>query len=172
MPEMTKMTTRRSARNLQQLDMQPQSGHPENDEPVRDYELNCGKAMKKKAKACSVNYLVTGEEKGGNHVFSFSTAMYELYRNRLVEHFHGVENNPNANINIKFKNILDKAGLTVESQIKVYQKTQNGCGRLEYTINLYHTNNRIMVNGKQATQFNAEHAQLTDFVLASEEVLK
>ena len=112
MPEMTRMTTRRSARNLQQLDMQPQSGHPDNDEPVRYYVLNCDKAMKKTGKACSVGYLVAGEEKWGNHFFSFSTAMYELNRNRLAEHFHWVKNNPNANINIKFKDILDKAGLS------------------------------------------------------------
>ena len=29
-----------------------------------------------------------------------------------------------------------------------------------------------MVNGKQATQFNAEHTQLTNSIMASEEVLQ
>ena len=171
MPEVKKMTTRRSARNLQQLSTQSQNVQSD-EEPVRDYELNCGRAMKKKAKTCSVDYLVTGEEKGGNHVYSFSTSMYEIYRTRLIEHFHRIENNSNAGINIKFKDISDKTGLTVESQIKVYQKTQNGCGKLKYTVNLYHTNNRLMVNGKQATQFNAEHTQLTNSIMASEEVLQ
>ena len=83
MPEVKKMTTRRSARNLQQLSTQSQNVQSD-EEPVRDYELNCGRAMKKKAKTCSVDSLVTGEEKGGNHVYSFSTSMYEIYRTRLI----------------------------------------------------------------------------------------
>ena len=150
-------------------DNYPQAESPE-EEPVRDYELNCDSAMRKKAKACSVDYFVSGEEKGGNYVFSFSTAMYEIYRDMLMEYFQGVENSPNAGMNIKFKDISDKSGLTVESQIRVHQKTQNGSGRLKYTINLYHTNNRLMVNGRQATQFNAEHVRLTNRIMASGEV--
>ena len=49
--------------------------------------LNYEKAMRKKAKACKAEYLIKGEIKGENHIFSFSAAMYELYRNRLAEHF-------------------------------------------------------------------------------------
>ena len=74
MPEVKKMTTRRSARNLQQLSTQSQNVQSD-EEPVRDYELNCGRAMKKKAKTCSVDYLVTGEEKGG---VTMSTAFPHL----------------------------------------------------------------------------------------------
>ena len=50
------------------------------------------------------------------------------------------------------------------------QRTQNGCGRLKNTINLYHTNNRLLINGKQAAQFNHEHGRVSHAILQSEKV--
>ena len=99
------------------------------EETCRDYDLNYDKAIKKKVKACNVEYSVRGEVKGGNYVFSFSTAMYELYREKLLAHMKGLNDNSEASVKVLFKDISEKSGLTVESQMKVHQKTQNGCGK-------------------------------------------
>ena len=59
------MTTRRtSTQSLQQFAAQAKSDNPNEVDQIRDYDLNCEKAMQKKARACNVSYLVTGEEKG------------------------------------------------------------------------------------------------------------
>ena len=97
--------------------------------------------------------------------------MYELYRDRLVAHFQLMEENINSDVRVTFRDVNDRVGLTVVSQLKVYQRSQNGCGRLKYTINMYHTNNRSMVNGRQAAQFNCEHAIMTECILNSEQVV-
>ncbi|MEW8547355.1 MAG: hypothetical protein AB2693_27925, partial [Candidatus Thiodiazotropha sp.] len=164
------MTTRRSTRNLRQHELQAQSGDTSDEDTCRDYDLNYDKAIKKKAKACNVEYSVRGGVKGENHVFSFSTAMYELYRDNLIEHLRGLNDNPDANIKVQCKDISEKSGMVVESQLKVYQRAQNGGSKLNYTINLYHTNNRMMVNGKMASRFNTEHLRITEQILAREQV--
>ena len=93
--------------------------------------------------------------------------MYELYRDNLSEHFHRMNDDPDLNVNVSFKDTTEKSGMVVESIIKVHQRTQNGCGRPKYTVNLYHTNNSMMVNGKHAMLFNSEHIKITDLILAS-----
>ena len=76
------MTTRRTSnRNLQQLAAQAQSDDLNEVDQIRYHDLNCEKGhAKKKIRSCNANYQVTGEEKegGGNQVFSFSTAIYDL----------------------------------------------------------------------------------------------
>ena len=135
MPEMT-MHTRRSARNLQQLARPEQINESGDDENCRNYDLNYDRAMRKKLNACNMEYLVTRAEKGENHVFGFSTAMYELYRTKLSEHFQSMNNDPDLNIKVSFKDVTEKTGMVVESVIKVHQRTQNGCGRPKYTEGL------------------------------------
>ena len=180
------MTTRRSARNLllaPQVDPlvydTPQDiGQPQpydsdsltDDDTCRDYMLNYEKAMRKKAKACKAEYLIKSEIKGENHIFSFSAAMYELYRNRLAEHFRILNDNPSVSIKVRFKDSADKSGNVVESLLKVYHITPGGYDKLKYTISLYHTNTRIMVNGRQAALFNIEHSKITESIMASEQV--
>ena len=80
MPEVRKMTTRRSARNLHQLKSQAQSEHSGagGEESVRD-ELNCNRAMKKKTKACSREFFATGVEKGGGIMSSASLRLCMSY---------------------------------------------------------------------------------------------
>ena len=126
--------------------------------------------MKKKAKACNTPYLVSNENKGGNHIFNFSAAMYELYKQRLCDHFYKLSEDQNSNIKINFKDRFDKSGATIETLMKVYQKSKSGNDRLKCSVNMYHTNTRIMVNGRKSSQFNVEHSKITDLILASEQV--
>ena len=59
--------------------------------------------------------------------------------------------------------------MVVELLLKLYQISSSGYDRLKFTINIYHTNTRIMVNWRQASHFNAEHSKISDFILASEQ---
>ena len=170
-----KMITRQSSRNTLRADTQTDSLALDDDTSetegagCRDYNLNYDRAMRKKARSCQTGYLVTSTVKGNNYIFSFSTAMYELYREKLADHYRALnENSPD--IRVTFKDSTDKTGMVVESLMKVYQKSSTGKGRPKYSINMYHTNTRVMVNGRQATQFNAEHSKITDYILGSEKV--
>ena len=96
--------------------------------------------------------------------------MYELYRNRLTEHFHALNDNSNLNIKVRFEDTTDKTGMVVESLLTVYQVSPGNYDRLKYTINMYHTKTRIMVNGRQVKLFNDEHSKIADSIMASERV--
>ena len=103
-------------------------------------------------------------------MFNLSAAMYELYWQRLGEHFYNLSKDEESNITIIFNDSINRYGATVETLMKVYQKAQSGYDRLKYSINMYHTSTRIMGNGRQSTQFNTEHSKITDSILASEQV--
>ena len=123
---------------------------------------------KKNLNACNTDYLITRAEKGENLVFNFSTAMHELYRAKLAEHFQNLNNDPDIKTRVTFKDAAEKSSLLVESTIKKLLGTKGG--RSKYTINSYHTNNSMMVNGRMAVQFNDEHAKITESIMASDQV--
>ena len=160
-----KMTTRRSSRELQAQNVE--SVDLEEGMQRRDYSLNYDKALRKKAKACQAEYLVSSEVKRDNYIFSFSAAMYELYRENLARYF-SMLNDDSSDIKVTFKDICDKTGMVTESLLKVFQKIPNSKDELKYTINMYHTKSRVMVNGNQAIQFNDEHSKITAYILDSE----
>ena len=157
---------RRSARNLQRLATQ-NSPDQRGNTCKRDYELNATKAMKGKLRACEVEYKVKATNRGGNQVIEFSAAMYELYRTSLVEHFETVQNTDSLNLKIEYKDITDKSNLCVESIIKVSGKDDL---TPKYTINLYHTRSKVMVNGRDVKSFNSEHLKITQYILSNENV--
>ena len=85
---------------------------------TRGYTLNVDKTWKKKHEACNVDYKFRSEFKGGNFVFEFLAAMYELYRIGLVAHFESLENIATANGKVQCNDIFDKYGANIDSQIK------------------------------------------------------
>ena len=173
------MITRRSARNLQRLAGVEGAGAPDAicsgsvdnspDSYTRGYTLNVDKTWKKKLEACNVDYKIRLEFKGGNFAFEFSAAMYKLYPMAFVAHFESRENMAAANIKVQCNDIFDKSGAKVESQIKILKSQDND---LKYTINLYHTRSKVMVNGAEADGFNVEHAEISKRILSSEDVNK
>ncbi|MES9904844.1 MAG: hypothetical protein ABW168_19485 [Sedimenticola sp.] len=66
--------------------------------------------------------------------------------------------------------IHDRQNALVETQVKVHQKTQRGCGREKYTLNLYHTTSRVMANGKNAGAFSADHKRMVQSILNNPEL--
>ena len=89
----------------------PNDGVDGNELNQRDYTFNMNKAIRKKIVACNAEYKMLTEHKGGNFVFVFSTAMYELYRTALVEDFELVKESDQANIKITYKDSCDRSGL-------------------------------------------------------------
>ena len=168
------MKTRRSRRDLQQAIRNNVhslvSSDDENDTQKRDYTLNYGKAMKKKATACNHECKVQAEIKCGNHIFIFSATMYELYRDELRDHYQNINDDPESGVKVTFKDCKDRSGMIVGSQIRVSERTGNGCGQLKFVMNLYHTKSKLMVNGREVSRFNAEHQNIIDTILATEEV--
>ena len=101
-----------------------------------DYILNMDKATEKKLGACNADYMVSTEFKGGNYIFTFSAAMYELYRDALVQHFECLQEDTDRKFKATCKDCTDSTGPVVESLLKIHVKNSN---RLKYSINLYHT---------------------------------
>ena len=87
-----------------------------------------------------------------------------------MEYFNSHNDDPNFCVKVIFKDMTEKFRMLVESQIKVYRKTQNDCGRPKFTVNLYHTNNRMLVNGRHAMQFNSKHNHIAAIIISSEQV--
>ena len=133
----------------------------------REYTLNMDKVWKKKLGACNTNYKVRSKFKGGNHIFEFSAAMYELYRSALVQHFEIMQEISDSDIKIHFKDCSDKSRANVETHLRVLLAPSNN---LKCSINMYHTKSKIMVNGGDASSFALEHAKITDSILSREDI--
>ena len=49
--------------------------------------------------------------------------------------------------------------------MKIHRKTQRGMGKLKFCMNMYHTKNKIMVNGPDSSLFNKNHDQIVKVIL-------
>ena len=107
------------------------------------YALNRGKAIKKKAKATDRPEACRVEpKKGGNIVIHLSTAAYEVVKGAMLQHF----GRRSETTDIKSK--VDQNQAVVEHIITAYKdKAKANKGKL-YTINLYHTQSKILTNGQ------------------------
>ena len=86
-----------------------------------------------------------------------------MYRSEFIRFYDNIPEN--RNLIVLFKPILDAENTVVESQIKVHQRTQRGCGQKKITINLYHTTNRVMVNGKDIETFRIDHTKIIESIM-------
>ena len=114
---------------------------------VRDYQLNHIKSINKKIDACKNNAVEVLIASGNNIVIKFSTATYEIFRRSLSLYMD--KNQSYCAIN---ETVEEKNGLIVEEVMKVMNRTMNGKNgkQHKYTINLYHTKCKILVNGKES----------------------
>ena len=53
----------------------------------------------------------------------------------------------------------------VDTIIRIFRKTQKGKGKLKFCINLYHTNDSLMVNGSDVTLFNRNHQIIVNSIM-------
>ena len=88
---------------------------------LKDYSLNKEKALKKKAEKCLNDFCVTYANKSGNHIFDFSTAMYELYKAATVKFYKGA-NSSLRSVVVAFEQSTYESGkVHVETILKVYR---------------------------------------------------
>lgn len=131
----------------------------------RDYTLNKSRALIKKSRSCLNDAKIHLEIKADNHIFTMSTAMYELYKVNVLAFYEEQGNE----ILHEIIQIHDKNNAVVETQIKVFNnKRQNNHSC--YTINMYHTTSRVMANGKNASAFRHHHNEIVQKILSCAEL--
>ena len=136
----------------------------------RDYVLDRKRALEKKMISCLSDVKVSDTLKEQNHIYCMSTAMYELYKSETIGFYQSRVDDDRHNFKVKVTHITDSSNAHVETQIKVHQKTSRGCGHVKFTVNLYHTTNRVMVNGKNTDLFLKDHELIVKSILRKEEV--
>ena len=110
-----------------------------------NYTLNKQSNIVKKIKACDrVPYTVKHNK--GSVTITLNTMCFELMRSSLIQYLHRQANQYNFQIIPK----NDQSGNTAEDVIKVNATPESTA---LYTINLYRTTSRIMVNGPQPYRF-------------------
>ena len=140
-------------------------------EMSRDYVLDKKRALGKKLMSCLKDVKIDYTPEDNNHIYTIFTAMYELYKAEIINFYENRAAYDGHNMKIKlFFYITDKANACVETQIKVHQKTQRGCGQLKFTLNLYHTTSRIMANGKNTDLFLKDHGEVVTHIMNMKEV--
>jgi len=112
----------------------------------RSYQLNKTKALKKKIAACNRD-TVSIQLTGGGINITFNTSMYEMFRT-AVETFYNSTIMENRCTHFF---VHDKKQRNVESKFKI------SFGNSSYTLNMYHSTSKCLVNGKMTTSFCNEH---------------
>ena len=121
------------------------------------------RTLEKKLISTLLDTKITHTQKDQNHVYEMSAGMYELYRSEAVRFYDCSQET--AKFKTAFKNILDAKNSVVETQIRVHQKTQRGCGDLNFALNLYHTTSRMMANGKHTEIFLTDHKKIVENIM-------
>ena len=128
-------STRSSTRNQQQH-LGKQTSIIQN-----TYVMNKSRALKKKASATiRPDLSVDSTSDNLNHVFSLNPGVFETVRRRVDAYL--------SNLGAEKQLITDTKGHTHTISYKRIDK-----GQPQYTVNLYLTTSRIMVNGKNTTHF-------------------
>ena len=111
---------------------------------VRNYELNKLKCIEKKLLAIKrPSFEVDQNEVGNCIVISFNTASYELFKLLLKDQYQGELNKGTVTL----KEGRDTAANKVDFSLKVSKRNS------KYTINLFNTTSRAMINGKNHKDF-------------------
>ena len=113
---------------------------------IRDYELNVGKSIDKKLLATSRPFDFEVDEKKQSTVITCSAAAYELLKIEIGRHYiNGIKKGE-----VVVKEGMDKSNNKIDISVQVEKKNQS------YTINLYNTTSRLMVNGRHYKRFKKE----------------
>ena len=112
----------------------------------KDYELNIEKSLCKKLAASKRVQHLNIEVKDGGTVLTADAAMFELVREAAVIYY---KNYPQKFGQAKIETVTDSSKKNiVQHIIRVYSEDSSN-----YTLNIYLTTSRFMVNGKKAALF-------------------
>ena len=112
----------------------------------KQYELNIERSLSKKLTAAKRVQHLCIEEKDGGIVITADAATFELVKRAAIVLY---TNYPNTNGQAKINECKDSTGRNVvQYTIRIYSSDGKG-----YTVNLYSTTSRLMVNGKKPELF-------------------
>ena len=125
----------------------------------KPYILNVTKALSKKLGQCD-RLIFNVEHKSGNIVLTYNTGAYELVKSLLSDFYH---HNPNFFVEITDQ--VDKSDNFVGCVMQVCDSTSRGAkGRHLYTVNMYHTTSRMLVNGQFRHKFAKDELPLIELI--------
>ena len=156
-----------AVRKSKRLNGKRQTADPTQTE-YRGYIWDKKRALEKKLVSCVTDIKISHAQKYQNHIYDKSAGMYELYRSEVVRFYDCIPEK--SNLKAVFKNICDAENSVVETQIKLHQKTQRGCGHLKFILNLHHTASRMMANGKHIETFLADHKKIVENIMCLDAV--
>lgn len=111
----------------------------------QDFVLNLDRAIAKKIEASRRDVNIQYEYTGGGVTGTIDAVTFELIKNAIMHYYE--ETNPDSYI-IKIVEDKDKKSLVVSKVIRVYS-----CNTHLYTLSLFYTSCRLLVNGKNIHQF-------------------
>ena len=123
------------------------------------YSLNTTKAINKKIRASERDGVLLTEYKVGNLVFTLQAGYYEMFKTAVHQLYN---NHPDPTISCEKESTVDKNKLEVSFLYKVHKNN----GKL-YTINMYNTKCKILVNGKDELAFINDHLPLIQSMISN-----
>ena len=116
--------------------------------------LNTKTTIQKKIEACNLTQKITYHEKTGNHIFQMQPNTYNIYTKRICQHYTQRSEDGTYLHMVTITDRDDQTGSEVETKIQINNKTStNRKGCLRFSIMMYHTTSKIMVNGKHGHLF-------------------
>ena len=107
----------------------------------KNYTLNTKTTIQKKIEA-------------GNHIFQMQPNTYSIYTNHICQHYTQRSEDGTYPHMVTITDRDDQTGSEVETKIQINNKTStNRKGCLIFSIMMYHTTTKIMVNGKHGHLF-------------------
>ncbi|CAC5397670.1 unnamed protein product [Mytilus coruscus] len=119
----------------------------------RNYAINRDKALESKNAKFNYQHLTFEMKAGKNFVVEFSTAAYELAKSRILTLLQST--NISTNYTVLEQHGVEQSNLKIDSCYKVYNRKNNNQpeNMLKFTINLFHTTNKMTVNGNRVDIF-------------------
>ena len=147
----------------------------ENDKPEStmikaNYKLDKVKCLQQKLKACDRPLVSCAVKSGGNIVLELSSATFELVKSYVRPFYEASASTIARDKTVK----VDTAGNVESEVLEVSDRTSSGrIGRHLYTINLYRTTSRILVNGPYHKRFlENDLTQMEEFIESNEAMVR
>lgn len=133
--------------------------HSKDNTMVKNYTMNDVKCLQKKKNYCDRPFInIIPKDSGRQLKIECSTGCYELLKVELTE--MTVSNDVSDKFNIVFttENVSDLKGNSPEFIIRANNKLNSGAPgkRSKFTINLYHTQCSLLINGNNVSTFQDE----------------
>ena len=136
----------------------------------KNHTLNTKTTIQKKIEACNLTQKITYHEKTGNHIFQMQPNTYNIYTNHICQHYTQRSEDGTYPHMVTITDRDDQTGSEVETKIQINNKTStNRKGCLRFSIMMYHTTSKVMVNGKHGHLFFNDNEHIINNIRADPE---